>query len=480
MSICYCIYIFSEDPVDPQDATPPKKRLRSSVNGLLHDPKKCVWCRNGPDERHPDRKTSKCHRIGNNQAWIAFKRHTITIDDDEALKDRLNKLIETTTDPFAADILYHKACWNKYISYKQLTDSDKLHLQNVSLSEARSLFFRHIDEVIFKQHEIRTLQSLLLEYKSIVSNHGYQVGYMKSSYLKEILVSEFKDDIGFQKRRAKNLSELVFDTRGGGDYIQYAVESFGITDEQLIDNMVPRIVKDIKKSQELPWPPTLEELEEGDEISHLLCRMLTRMKHPTRKTLDFSPETLSLASLVSQYVTGRRSAHSINMSITAHGMMRSRVLVDIMKKSAVFISYADILLLYDFWTLQDVELSAECPAELTEGKPAIAVCDNDDFPYDTLSGNAELAHWTNVMYVQPKIDSEKSEDRPRPPIIEKKEISVKLKEMCENLTKVDQYRCPPGASSEPPIRKRVEPTVDSCMSQRRRSVNHALRKSASL
>lgn len=183
LAFVYKYSFFSEDPGDPQDATPPKKRLRSSIDGLLHDPTKCVWCRKGPDGKHPDRNTSKWHRIGNKQAWIAFKRHPITIDDD-ALRVRLNQLIETTTDPFAADILYHKTCWDKYISNKPLTDGDKLHLQNVSLSEARSLFFRHVDEVIFKQHEIRTLQSLLLEYKTIVSNHGYQVGDMKSSYLK--------------------------------------------------------------------------------------------------------------------------------------------------------------------------------------------------------------------------------------------------------------------------------------------------------
>ena len=132
-----------------------------------------------------------------------------------------------------------------------------------------------------------------------------------------------------------------------------------------------------KKSQKLPWPPTLEELEAGDEASLLLCRMLTRMKHPNRKTLDISPESLSLASLVTQIVT----ADSINMSITTHGMIRSRVLVDIMKKSAVFICCADILLLYDFWALQDAELSTEFPVEMAEGKPAIDICDNDDFPY---------------------------------------------------------------------------------------------------
>ena len=43
------------------------------------------------------------------------------------------------------------------------------------------------------------------------------------------------------------------------------------------------------------------------------------------------------------------------------------------------ISYADVQLLYDFWALQEAECSDECPVELAEGKPAIAIVDNDDF-----------------------------------------------------------------------------------------------------
>ena len=142
----------------------------------------------------------------------------------------------------------------------------------------------------------------------------------------------------------------------------------------------------LKEAPELPWPPTIEELEKGDEISPLLCKFLTWLKHPNRLTVDISPEALSLASLITRYVSGRRTATSINLSMTAHGMTRSKVLVEILRKSAVFISYADIQLLYDFWALQDAELSEECPAELAEGKPAICICDNDDFVCDTLSG----------------------------------------------------------------------------------------------
>ena len=51
-------------------------------------------------------------------------------------------------------------------------NDDAMHLQNVSLSEARSLFFMHVDNVIFNEHEFRSLQSLVSDYKHIVSDYG--------------------------------------------------------------------------------------------------------------------------------------------------------------------------------------------------------------------------------------------------------------------------------------------------------------------
>ena len=68
---------------------------------------------------------------------------------------------------------------------------DAMHPQNVSTSEARSVFFRHVDSVIFKEHKIRSLQSPLEVDKCIVSDYGYPVGDVKSSYLKGLLVKEY-------------------------------------------------------------------------------------------------------------------------------------------------------------------------------------------------------------------------------------------------------------------------------------------------
>ena len=53
---------------------------------------------------------------------------------------RLSKIVESTTalsDSFANDIMYHHACWLKYITNTKLQQDDAMHFQNVNLSETR-------------------------------------------------------------------------------------------------------------------------------------------------------------------------------------------------------------------------------------------------------------------------------------------------------------------------------------------------------
>lgn len=203
------------------EETPPPKRLRSWAGGPLHEKTKCVWCMTGEDKKHPNRARGKLYRINTLSAWRTFKHHPVIVEDTQ-LRDHLTQLVESTSalsDPFANDIMYHHACWQKYISHVKFRDDYAIHLQNVSLSEARSLFFKHIDNVIFNEHEIRSLQALLADYKHIVGDYGYQVGDVKSSYLKKLLINEYQETIGFKERREINKSEWVYDVRGGGDYI---------------------------------------------------------------------------------------------------------------------------------------------------------------------------------------------------------------------------------------------------------------------
>jgi hypothetical protein len=131
-------------------------------------------------------------------------------------------------------------------------------------------------------------------------------------------------------------------------------------------------------------------------------------------------------------------------------------------------------LLYDYWALKDVDASSGCPHAISEDMPAIVVVDNDDFKFDTMTGNAEGAHRTNVMFVQPAHYEKKPESIQSTQKVKKKHISRKLQQKWADLTEVHQYRCPLGSTSEPPIRETVDPPVEGTESQRIRSVIHAL------
>ena len=79
------------------------------------------------------------------------------------------------------------------------------------------------------------------------------------------------------------------------------------------------------------------------------------------------------------------------------------------------------------------------------------------------------------MYVQPESNEDELVDQSISfKGKKKKEISSNLKEKFGELTSVQKYVCPVGASSEPPIRQQSNRPVDGTKHQRIRSVIHAL------
>ena len=53
----------------------------------------------------------------------------------------------------------------------------------------------------------------------MMKNHGLDSD-VKSCYVKDLLKKEFKDSIGFISNARKNVSELVFDTKGRKSYFE--------------------------------------------------------------------------------------------------------------------------------------------------------------------------------------------------------------------------------------------------------------------
>ena len=97
------------------------------------------------------------------------------------------------------------------------------------------------------------------------------------------------------------------------------------------------------------------------------------------KENDLSPSTLSLASFITQHIAKKPTMTAINASVTLHGITRSKELVDSFYKLGIGISYPNVLLLRDIWTMHDLEQCAIGPNEVADGTPSISIIDNDDF-----------------------------------------------------------------------------------------------------
>ena len=74
------------------------------------------------------------------------------------------------------------------------------------------------------------------------------------------------------------------------------------------------------------------------------------------------------------------------------------VLIDMLLKCGICISYNNLQPLCTTWALRDAETSKTT----AYGKPPIVIVNKDDLKIDILIGNATGAHGTNALYVQLK------------------------------------------------------------------------------
>ena len=165
--------------------------------------------------------------------------------------------INSGTDPFAIEVRYHHSSWQEHVSHPVLSDEDHIHFQNASLTEAKYLFSRHVRKVIFEEHEIKTLQSLLTECMTIMENYNCSAYGVESSFLKTLLIREYGESTGFHAWHQKNKSEVVYDKRNCSSYVETAISCMEITDETLIKHCAKRLVGKVKDKDPFPWPPKI-------------------------------------------------------------------------------------------------------------------------------------------------------------------------------------------------------------------------------
>ena len=101
-------------------------------------------------------------------------------------------------------------------------------------------------------------------------------GETLSSYVKNVLLCD--DGTGFHESNQKNKSGLTYDTKGGGTYIEAALNPFDNINEPLIYSLAPRLSKIVRKAPTVNWPLRTDELENGKSICQLILILFSKMK----------------------------------------------------------------------------------------------------------------------------------------------------------------------------------------------------------
>ena len=215
-----------------------------------------------------------------------------------------------------------------------------------------------------------------------------------------IIKDKFCDNIGFHNRYIKNESTIVYDTSDGGSYIEAALYSWSISDDQLLHTCARRLREKLNSADYVDWPPTVEEVASAEEPEALLQKFLVWLNDLAEKPNgNFNDGSIvTIASFISYLITGKRTLSKMKLGLTLHRLTRSREIIDILYKLGISISYNDVLNLHSTWAMYKSNKD-KCPTEIAYDTPGVAVMDNDDFRDDTLTG-ADTSHRTNVMFVQ--------------------------------------------------------------------------------
>ena len=113
-----------------------------------------------------------------------------------------------------------------------------------------------------------------MDYNKHLHNFGFDYSGNRPSTIKRMLHNEFPTTTGFHDRFHKNQSTIVYNTSAGGSYVEAAIHSWGISDEQLLNNVARRLKNKLNGQTGLAWPPHINELEDTEQPNDLLRKFL--------------------------------------------------------------------------------------------------------------------------------------------------------------------------------------------------------------
>ena len=165
-------------------------------------------------------------------------------------------VVDSITDPFATQIRYK--CFKDHMRPVHEEHYDA-HIQHMHGAGVKQKFLEDVRKKVFEDGEARTLKSLTADYEKMRLNFGVQTT-VRTSHVKDILIAEFGEDIGFQTRYHKNQSTIVYSSKDAGNYIESAINFWGIDTNELLKAAAKRIKDEVSSTSQMVWPPEVSEL----------------------------------------------------------------------------------------------------------------------------------------------------------------------------------------------------------------------------
>ena len=196
---------------------------------------------------------------------------------------------------------------------RQSYDADSSnHCEDLRPQEVTALFIKHVRECIFVNKEPQTLSGLLSDYNKMRHNFNMEK-FTKRATVRMMLEKEFGASIGFHRRHQANQSIIVYNKSAGGDFIEAAINAWGIDDELLLQNTAKRLKEKFSSQVPYSWPLDAESMERFTEPPLLIRKFVSWLSDPAARNSEKSDASvIMLSDLVWSHLTGKRTSLKVH------------------------------------------------------------------------------------------------------------------------------------------------------------------------
>ena len=333
--------------------------------------------------------------------------------DNEKCIDSANRILLVLGPSllFAADVSYHKSCYDGFRSPLWKTKLENKSTTQVLDNKEDSLhkLFRLIQFLIVQKHEICTLAQHRLQTKST----------LRSIDLKNKLVDKFNDKLKFMKSSqssTSNTSKFVMSAEESvlPNCLSTVVPGGGIQKSLLVKNcgkVVSAEIQDRLSQEKRQWPPKTHDILEEKNINtsnNTLFNLIASIVSPN-STLDengavkLSKVKATKVSKICEDVetlipNAKSSLSQVLLSLDIYRKTCSSEVITDLHRTGHGLSYTETKFIEDKWAELSENQSKLVPNNIDEDGIVTLVADNIDWKNKTFKG--EETRNTNSILIQ--------------------------------------------------------------------------------